>query len=434
MRENILTLFPSEEPLNHSLRLAGSKSFMNRALILGALAETPLILKNPSRSEDSLTLLEILRTFGVTTRWREEGALEIQRDRTRIPVDVTLDVGAGGTVMRFITAFAASCPGATVTVQGSERMHERPIGPLVDALRTLGAEIEYLGKEGCPPLRIHGKTLRGGAVHVDGSLSSQFLTALLLTGATFEEGLTLIPEGELVSRSYLSMTVETLRAFGGDVTVRNDDQIVIAPTTLDASEYLVEGDASGASYFWALAAITGGRISVGPFPEESLQGDLGFLKILEWMGCSVERDSTTDSFTVQGPKGRLRPVEADMLNLPDSAQTLAVLAAVADGVSILKGLKTLRVKETDRIAALEQELRRVGVRTESTEDTLVIHGVSPRALKKGVIQTYDDHRMAMSFAVLGAILPGLQIENPSVVAKSFPDFWTRLFAIGFEGL
>ena len=434
MRENILTLFPSEEPLNHSLRLAGSKSFMNRALILGALAETPLVLKNPSRSEDSLTLLEILRTFGVTTRWRQEGALEIQRDRTRIPVDMTLDVGAGGTVMRFITAFAASCPGAIVTVQGSERMHERPIAPLVDALRSLGAEIEYLGKDGCPPLRIHGKTLRGGIVKVDGSLSSQFLTALLLTGATFQDGLTLIPEGELVSRSYLSMTVQTLRAFGGDVTFGKGDQILVSPGRLDATEYLVEGDASGASYFWALAAITGGRVSVGPFPEESLQGDLGFLKILEWMGCTVERDGDAASFTVQGPKGRLRPVEADMLNLPDSAQTLAVLAAVADGVSILKGLKTLRVKETDRIAALEQELRRIGVRTESTDDTLVVHGVPPHALKKGVIQTYDDHRMAMSFAVLGAILPGLQIENPSVVAKSFPDFWTRLFAIGLEGL
>ncbi|NBW41436.1 3-phosphoshikimate 1-carboxyvinyltransferase [bacterium] len=434
MRDNILTLFPPKEPFQHSLNLSGSKSFMNRALILGALSETPVLLKNPSRSEDSLTLLELLKQFGVTSRWREQGALEISRNRSQVPVDVTLDVGAGGTVMRFMTAFAASCEGAEIILCGSERMHERPIGPLVEALRTLGADIDYLGTEGCPPLRIRGKTLKGGEVQVDGSLSSQFLTALLLTGATFENGITIMPQGELVSRSYLSMTIQTIRAFNGDVAFGDADRIMVSPGRLNCSEYLVEGDASGASYFWALAAISGGSISVGPFPEDSRQGDLEFLKNLEWMGCSVERDLTNSSFIVKGPAGRLRPLEADMVNLPDSAQTLAVLTAVADGVSILKGLKTLRVKETDRIAALEQELRRVGVRSESTDDTLVIHGISPSALRKAAIRTYDDHRMAMSFSVLGAILPGLQIENPSVVAKSFPDFWTRLFAIGLDEL
>ena len=427
-----LTLFPPQIPPRAKLSLSGSKSFTNRALVLAALAPDDSVLLNPSRSEDSLTLLNLLHHFGVESQWREDGALRIHSVPENLSFVGELDVGPAGTVMRFMTAFAASSAGTDVVLKGTERMHQRPIGALVDALRSLGAEIQYLDQEGYPPLRVQGRKLAGGSVVVDGSLSSQFLTALLLVGARFEEGLELSPRGELVSQSYLRMTCQTLRAFGVDVVEKKGGVFSVRSQNVEGTEYLVEADASGASYLWGVAAITGGEVTLGPFGEDSLQGDIQFPKLLEQMGCEVVSSSNESSITVRGPSGRLKATSANMSEMPDSAQTLAVLAAVADGVSTLTGLSTLRVKETNRIDALQTELGKLGVEVDATTDSILIRGIDPADLKNGTIATYDDHRMAMSFSLLSAVLPELTIENPDVVSKSFPDYWERLRVLGIK--
>lgn len=427
MNRSLLSLFPPEAPPHGEIFLRGSKSLTNRALVAAALASSPSVLRNASNSDDCSRMITALEQLGVRFEHGDEGLGVYPLTDHELPKrPLQIDVGPAGTTTRFLTALCAVTPGVSAVISGTKRMHERPIGPLVEALRSLGATIEYLERDGCPPLRIEGSSLSGGRVEIPADTSSQFLTALFLVAARFREGLELVPVGTLVSRSYLEMTFQILSKFGVQVEER-DGVFRVAPSQeLTGSELLIEGDASGASYLWAGAALSGGDISVGPFPPDSKQGDLAFPRVLSEMGADVSRKG--DQFIRVRGRGQLKGVDADMFLMPDAAQTLAVLAASAEGKTVLRGLRTLRVKETDRIAALEAELAKCGVATEVEDDVLTVFGAE--TVRPARIATYEDHRMAMSFAVLAFRYTGIEIEEPEVVIKSFPDFWDRLESLG----
>jgi 3-phosphoshikimate 1-carboxyvinyltransferase len=425
-----LTLNLPQHPINATIPVSGSKSYTNRALLLAALAPGRSVLHSVSPSSDSDAMVAALDKLGIRCEPIEAGvstSIAISgRGGEFTPYRGVIDVGPAGTTMRFLTSVCAAIPGADITLRGTARMHQRPIQPLVDALRTMGASIEYLENEGCPPLRIHSQhPLTGGVIAIDGSVSSQFISSLLLASSLCQSPLTIEIVGEQTSKSYIDMTLQSLADFG--ITVANEGyaRYVVQPnSTPRAQEYRIEGDASGASYLWGLAALSGGSVTVENINPDSAQGDIAFPALLEEMGCSVSRGER--SITVTGSK-TLRGIRADMVNMPDTAQSLAVIAACAHGSTTITGLATLRIKETDRIAAMQTELAKFGVRCDAGPDYLVVHGVGDSPLPADVrVATYEDHRMAMSLAMLGVRSPRLQIEEPDVVKKSFPDFWTVL--------
>jgi 3-phosphoshikimate 1-carboxyvinyltransferase len=413
--------------------LGGSKSFSNRALVLAAVSRFPVEVCNLSPSDDSELLLCALAETGIRFTI-EGGTLKFNPESSKVVSgEYAIPVGPAGTTSRFLTALFACIPGLAVTLTGSPRLHQRPIAPLVDALRSLGADIEYLGLDGCLPLRIVGKELAGGVVEIDGSVSSQFLTALLLVSGLLTSPLELVPRGELVSRSYLEMTISTMSAFGYEcATSERDGYIVRKPETESAIRYTIEGDATGATYLFNLAMLGGGRVRVYNLSRYSVQGDLAYLDALEQMGASVlsGTDTNGDWIEVIG-SDVIKPIEIDMEQMPDAAQSLAVVAACAPGTSRLTGLSTLRVKETDRINAVCLELQRMGIQAHDNgrSDELVILGGHPTAAR---IKTYDDHRMAMAFAGLALRCEGIEIEEPEVVNKSFPQYWDMLTSAGFS--
>ncbi len=425
-----IRLTPPHSTINTSVSVPGSKSYTNRALLMAALATGVSRLSKISPSKDSEALIAALQTLGVGIHAPEETTLIVEGCGGELrPYVGTIDVGPAGTTMRFLTALCAGIPGADITLRGTERMHVRPIRDLVETLRQAGAKIDYLGSEGCPPLRIHSSgRLRGGRVSLNGSTSSQYISALLLTAPLFREGLEVSIEGVQTSTSYIDMTLQSLADFGLTATHGAYQSFgVQSGQTFHAREYRVEGDASGASYLWAIAAISGGTVTVENVNPHSAQGDIKFPELLKKMGCSVAYGER--SVTVSGPT-RLNAIEADMTLMPDTAQTLAVIAACAEGTTVLRGLHTLRVKETDRIVALHNELHKMGIATEPGPDYLVIHGGAPHGAR---IATYEDHRMGMSFAALAASIPGIEIEEPRVVDKSFPNFWETIAAMGIRG-
>jgi 3-phosphoshikimate 1-carboxyvinyltransferase len=343
-------------------------------------------------------------------------------------VNTTFDVGPAGTTIRFLTALYAAIPGIEVILRGSERMHLRPIGDLVNALRQAGATIDYLLNDKCPPLRIRSTTpLQGRGISLNGSTSSQFISALLLSSPLFADGLDVTIEGTQISTSYIDMTIQSLADFGVEVSHDNYQRFhVSSGQTFCARDYEVEGDASGASYLWALAAVSGGTITVENINPSSAQGDIQFPTLLERMGCSVRTSGR--SITVSGTK-ELRAIEADMTLMPDTAQTLATIAACAQGTTVIRGLSTLKVKETDRIEAVRTELSKMGIQADTGPDYIAVHGGTPRPAR---IATYEDHRMAMSFAILVTRTGSMRIMDPKVVEKSFTDFWRTLASLGIS--
>jgi 3-phosphoshikimate 1-carboxyvinyltransferase len=325
-----------------------------------------------------------------------------------------------------LTALLASIPGCEVLLKGSERLHQRPINSLVDALRGVGASIEYKGLPGCAPLLIKGSQLScSERVLIDGSQSSQFISALLLCGPRIS-GLSLDITGTLVSKSYLEMALDTIKQFRGQVESSSDLlSHTCRKTQYSAREYHVEADASGACYFWGIAAVSRGQIKITGINPDSVQGDMHFPKLLQEMGCEVVYSD--NSVTVSCSE-KLKGITCDMTQLPDSAQTLAVIAASASGRTFINGLSTLRIKETDRLLALKTELSHCGISSQINDDSIEVIGGTPHHAE---IKTYEDHRMAMSFALLGALPSGISIHEPQVVTKSFPDFWHRLRNLGF---
>jgi 3-phosphoshikimate 1-carboxyvinyltransferase len=393
-----------------------SKSVTQRALILAALADGPSRLLAPLDATDSRTLLRALEILGLGVR-RGAGAWEIDGGGGRIPAPgAELDAGDAGTAARFLTALVTLGSGRFV-VDGSARMRQRPIAPLVEALRRLGVEIRCRGAGGCPPVEVDARGLPGGTIRVPGALSSQYLSAVLLASPGAQGRLRLEPEGPIASIPYLRLTGEVMEAFG--IPVREPAPLTFeldAPFRFPGRTYRVEGDYSSAGYFFAAAAVTGGTVRVDNLRPASAQADRGILAVLEEMGCRVE--TREDGWSVTG--GALRGFDRNLESMPDAAPTLAVAALFAAGPSRLSGLRTLRIKESDRVAVLAAELRKLGAGVSEGSDSLEIVPRPPRAAD---IETHQDHRMAMAFAVAGLRIPGVRIAHPGCVAKSFPDYW-----------
>lgn len=419
---DMYVISPPLNPGPASLRIPGSKSYTNRALLLGAQVSHPVRIQNPLFSDDTEAMINCLETLGIGVD--RDGSSLIVRGDIRNVTEETYELNANlsGTTIRFMLALACVVPGTKI-LHGNGHLNERPVAGLVDALRGWGADIDYLGVEGFPPVRVNSSSLRPQTLYVDGSISSMFVSALLMV-APAVGGVTVMVNGEQVSKPYISMTIDIMRKFG--VTVYNEgfhEYRVPEGQVYSRKQYAVEGDVSSACYFFAVAALSGMDITVYGLNPDSAQGDLQFLDILESMGNTVIRHHK--SIQVRG-RG-VQPVNVNMENCPDQAQTLAVLSAFADGTTHITGTQSLRVKETERIVALQRELRKMGIHTRATRDSLTVEGGKPQA---AIIDTYNDHRMAMSFAVAGTKLSVIGIRNPLVVSKTFPNFWDVLSHIG----
>lgn len=428
---NTLTLSKYKKPDKPLVvKLKGSKSFTNRALILASIANGKSRLLNASHSDDTALLVSALRELGFNIT-KEEDTLVVDGGIENINLkSYKINIGPAGTVVRFLTAFCSAVPGLQVELFGTERMHKRPIGDLVEALKSIGADIDYLGDEGSPPLLIRGKKLKGGKVKLSGSISSQYFTALMQISSLCEESLDIEVIGKQTSSSYIDMTASTLKSFGVELLNSNYERYTfkehVVPKALD---YHVEGDGSGASYFFGLAALIEDSIKVYNVSYDSVQGDIKFVDILKNMGCKVAYGKDDAPWVKVTGTSKLDGVETNMDLLPDCAQTLAVVAAFASGTTKITGLHTLRHKETDRIKAVQTELKKSEIETESTEDSLSIFGGNP---KSATFDTYEDHRMAMSFALMASKVDEIKINEPEVVGKSFPDFFDELLALGIN--
>jgi 3-phosphoshikimate 1-carboxyvinyltransferase len=417
--------------------LPGSKSISNRVLLLAALARGETRVRDLLESDDTEVMLRALRKLGVD--WKDEGgrAVRVQGTAGTFPVKrAELDLGNAGTAFRPLTAVLAMM-GGEFRLSGVARMDERPIGDLVAALKDLGARIEFLGKSGYPPLAIHPAEIRaGGAVSVGGGVSSQFLTGLLIALPLTGKATTVKVDGDLVSKPYVGVTIETMRRFGVEVERDGWTSFTVPAGAGYASpgEIHVEGDASSASYFLAAGAVSGlsggGPVRVEGVGRASIQGDVRFTDTLERMGAAVtmgENWIEAKAGAEAARRGKLKAIDADFNHIPDAAMTAAVAALFADGTSTLRNIGSWRVKETDRIAAMATELRKLGAIVEEGADYLRI--TPPAALKPATIATYDDHRMAMSFslAALGGVT--VRIADPGCVAKTFPEYFQVLASL-----
>lgn len=417
-----LKIDPVGRPVDADVELPGSKSYTNRALPIAALADGTSILRGALFSDDTAHMAESLRRLEIQVEEDEERSrFVVQGASGSIPTSqADLFVGNSGTSARFLTAMVAAGNG-TYTIDGVERMRSRPISPLLDALQQLGVQAESTDGTGCPPVRVDARGICGGTARLDGTISSQYLTALLIVAPLARSDVAIEIEGELVSKPYIDMTEAIMHDFG--VVIERDGYrhfLVRAGQRYQPRDYAIEADASAASYFFALAAAMGGRIRVRNLTRDSIQGDLRFVDVLERMGCRVTW--LDDAVEVRGP-AQLNGIDVDMNAISDTVQTLAAIAPLAAGPVTVRNVEHIRAKETDRLSALTYELRRIGVEVSELADGLVIQPGEPRG---GVIQTYDDHRMAMSFAILGCATPGITIENPGCVTKTFPGFFDEL--------
>jgi 3-phosphoshikimate 1-carboxyvinyltransferase len=409
-----------------SVRLPGSKSISNRVLLLAALASGETRVGGLLDADDTKVMLEALQRLGVACR-RENETLIVAGAGGAFPVRVAeLWLGNAGTAFRPLTAVLA-LSGGEYRLSGVARMHERPIRDLVDALREIGAHIDYLGTEGYPPLAVHPGRLRFGApVRVRGDVSSQFVSALLMALPLADAAVNVEVEGELISKPYVEITINLMRRFGVEVTRDDWRRFRLARSRYTSpGVIMVEGDASSASYFLAAAAIAGGPLRVEGVGRDSIQGDVRFVEVLELMGARVR---TGPDWIEASSDRRLKPIDMDMNHIPDAAMTAAVMALFADGPSRLRNIASWRVKETDRLAAMATELRKLGAEVEEGTDYLRI--VPPKHLVPDVvIDTYDDHRIAMSFALAALGGVPVRINDPGCVAKTFPEYFAALARI-----
>lgn len=419
-------------PLEATVTLPGSKSITNRALILAGLADGTSILRGLLFAEDTRLMIAALGELGIAITLDEASCrAEVTGCGGSVPAsEAELACGNSGTTMRFCTALASLGYGR-FHLDGVARMRQRPIGALVSALRTLGGRVEFLGLEDYPPLVVHADGLRGGTVTFCSPESSQFVSALLMV-SPFARGDVLIDvTGEVPSVPYLAMTTAMMERFGVSVIEEykpSGAKFIVASTQrYTATTYDIEPDASNATYFLAAAAVAGGTVTVTGLTPDSLQGDVGFVDVLGQMGCRVERKR--DGLTVTGPPdgASLTGVDVDLNMMPDTVPTLAVLSLFADGATNIRNVANLRVKETDRLAALTSELTKLGATVVERADGL--HITPPERVKPTTIETYDDHRMAMSFALAGLRCPGVLITNPGCCAKTLPDFFERFEAM-----
>jgi 3-phosphoshikimate 1-carboxyvinyltransferase len=425
------------EPLKRApaatVRVPGSKSITNRALILAALSDPSQgsTLHGVLQSEDTEIMVEALRALGfrLTVDWGAR-TIHVCRGTSSSPIpaaEADLFLGNSGTSMRFLTALVSLGHGR-YRLDGVTRMRARPLGDLLEALATLGVKASCERDSGYPPVVIDAHGINGGTVQIKGDVSSQFLSGLLMAAPFAREELLIEVVGRLVSRPYVAMTVEMMRQFGAEIDPPSLREARHGAATVfrvpqkpfyEARTYAIDPDGSAASYFFAAAAITGGEVTLEGLGTTSLQGDFRFIDLLEDMGCDVV--SSDKRLTVCGKP--LHGIEVDMNDMSDCVMTLAAVACFADGPSTICNVTHIRYKETDRLAAIARELRRVGAEVEEFPDGLRI---TPRPLHGAEIETYNDHRMAMSMALLGLAIPGIIIKNPGCVAKTYPDFFTDL--------
>jgi len=410
------------QQVNATLTLPGSKSYTHRALMAAALAGGTSVLTNALAAEDTELTAQALAQLGAGIDWQGTTIRVTGRAGRWLPAARPIYLGNSGTSMRFLTALAALGEGEYL-LTGTERLCQRPLGELLAALGQAGVRAVSDRGDGCPPVRVTG-SLTGGRTQLSGGTSSQYLSALLFIGPLAPKGLKIDITGELVSRPYVDLTLEVLGGFGISY-YREGYRYFELPggQSYLPRDYEIEADASSASYFWAAAALTGGRVTITNLSLESSQGDAAFPEVLGRMSCAVE--STPAGLTVQG--GPLQGVAVDMAAMPDLVPTLAVLAAFAAGDTVITGVAHLRHKESDRLAAVAAELAKMGIEVRETADGLVIRGGAPQG---ALIHTYNDHRIAMSFAVAGLRIPGVAIEDPDCVAKSFPEFWEFFHRLG----
>jgi 3-phosphoshikimate 1-carboxyvinyltransferase len=428
MSQTSIEIEPVQGPVHGTIRPPGSKSITNRALICAALADGTSTLTGVLDSDDTRVMLESLRRLGFElTHDSSASIVRIEGRGGTIPnSSAELEIGNSGTSIRFLTAMLAMA-GGTYRIDGIERMRQRPIGPLVDALRVWGANVEALSSGQCPPVVVSPDDHpRGNSISVAGNLSSQYLSGLLMASVQSSSDLEILIDGKLVSVPYVSMTTEVMKSFGVDVATKQHDGLPIsfsigAQQSYLGTNYSIEPDASAASYFFAIPAIVGGSATVEGLSENSLQGDVDFVRCLEAMGCEVT--FAANSITVSGKA--IRGIDVDMANVSDTVQTLAAVALFVEGPTNIRNVAHNRVKETDRISDLVTELRKLGVTVDERDDGLTIH---PGEMQPTRFSTYDDHRMAMSLALIGLKQPGIEIEDPGCVSKTYPDYFTDLQA------
>lgn len=429
-------------PISGTIRPPGSKSLTNRALICAAMAKGRSVLTGALASEDTEVMIEALRSIGVELQVSDGGrtvviekpALQVERSKSDTDQPLALFIANSGTSIRFLTA-ALSALGGRYRLHGVPRMHERPIGDLVSAINdVIDGTIETESPGGCPPVKIDSRGWSGQDLRVAGSVSSQFLSGLMMAApiashppshsSTTRIGVV----GELVSRPYVDMTAEVMRAFGAKVDIGSADPsaglsltVDVAKTPYQGTNYAIEPDASAASYFWAAAAITGGAVKVEGLTRHAMQGDVGFCDVLQKMGCDVQYQQ--DGISVTGRP--LRGVDVDMNQISDTVQTLAVVALFAQGPTRVRGVAHNRFKETDRIGDLACELRKLGASVQEHDDGLTIEA-DPARLQGAVLSTYHDHRMAMSLALAGLRLNGVRILDPACTSKTYPEYFADM--------
>jgi 3-phosphoshikimate 1-carboxyvinyltransferase len=414
----ILTI---HHPLSANIRVPGSKSLTNRALLISALANGRTRLTNALFSDDSCYFAKALQTLGFDVRLDEANhEMTVTGLSGNIPATkAELFVGNAGTAARFLTAFLTLGQGEYI-LDGDSRMRERPIQDLIDALNQLGVELDT--KNHCPPVEIFAKGLPGGKTKIAGNISSQFLSALLMVAPYAKAPIEIEVKTELNSKPYVDMTLAIMKDFGVEIERKGYERFIVQPSFFSPlSSYPIESDASAASYFFAAPAICGGRVCVENISRASKQGDIAFLDILQQMGCIIEEGT---DFVQVVATDTLTGVEVDMREIPDTAQTLAAIAPFASSSTRIRGIASARLKETDRVHATCTELARIGVRVEEHEDGMTIYPCED--IQPGTIQTYNDHRMAMAFALIGLRVEGISIDNPACVSKTFPKYWEVL--------
>jgi 3-phosphoshikimate 1-carboxyvinyltransferase len=422
MLPHALEINPLTKPVNARVTPPGSKSYTNRALPIAALASGESVITGALFSDDTKYMAQALRQLGVEVLEDEaDHRFTVRGTGGRLQgSSAPLFIGNSGTSARFLAPLVA-LGSSEYVIDGIEAMRQRPIQPLTDALNRLGSSVESIQGTGCPPIRIRANGVRGGTIRIRGDLSSQYLSGLLMSAPYFEHGLELEVEGDLVSKPYLEVTGQTMQAFGVPLEMQGFERFKVAPGRYKPTAYLVEPDASAASYLFAAAAITGGRMVVPGLGSSSLQGDLQFVRVLERMGCMVRMTETETE--VIGTETLRGLEEVDMSQISDTAQTLAAVAVFADRPTRVTGIGFIRRKETDRVGAVVRELQRLGINAIEEEDGFIVH---PGTVKPANVETYDDHRMAMSFALIGLVQPGVTILDPKCTSKTFPNYWDVL--------
>ena len=419
MSVDSIEIQPLQKTLDAAVAVPGSKSYTNRALLVAALAEGESSLTGALFSDDTDYMVQSLRKLGVGVEADQATArFVVPGNGGKIPVDnAELYIGNSGTTSRSIISYVALGDGAFV-VDGDEPMRtSRPISDLLEALSRLGVDARSRFDNGCLPVDVRARGFKGGKTQLDASKSSQFLTSLMLAGPHTQEGLDIEMLGEFKTQ-YIDITMAVMRAFGAEVEHENYRRFRIAGgQCYQARDYAIEPDASNASYFFAAAALTGGRVRIDDITADSAQGDIRFVDVLEQMGCTVNRDDK--GIEVIGPK-KLKGIDVDMKAISDTSLTLAAIAPFAEGPVHIRNVEHSRWQETDRVAAMATELRRLGVEVEEHQDGI---SVSPSQPQPAAVDTYEDHRVAMSFALVGLKVPGIRINDPGCVSKTFPTYF-----------